>query len=305
MASDRSRADDKHRRSRRRSAERAEGHSHKRRKTDDIVNRLPHDAKHLTKHDLPEYRALFGTYLDLQKQLNIEDLDEQEIKGRWKSFIGKWNRGELRGYYDPAVKSRADDASHGHNNGFRSPGKSKLNHNDARPDEDEDDDGYGPALPKQSDRGAALPTSQDLQYRDELNAETRRSDREADRFERKAERKQQRERMDEVMPRAEPGTRERQLEKKREQGDANRSFREGREGGAEEVGDRDLMGEDGYEGLKAQIKEQERKKSERELRKEEVLRAQEAEREERLSAHRAKEAKTMDMFKEIARQRFG
>lgn len=29
-------------------------------------------------------------YLDIQKGLVIEDMDEQEVLGRWKSFIKKW-----------------------------------------------------------------------------------------------------------------------------------------------------------------------------------------------------------------------
>jgi len=37
---------------------------------------------------------MFALYLDIQKQLVLEDLDEHETRGRWKSFIGKWY-----GYY--------------------------------------------------------------------------------------------------------------------------------------------------------------------------------------------------------------
>jgi peroxin-14 len=33
---------------------------------------------------------LFALYLDIQKQLVLEDLSEYEVKGRWKSFMGKW-----------------------------------------------------------------------------------------------------------------------------------------------------------------------------------------------------------------------
>ena len=33
---------------------------------------------------------MFAMYLDIQKQKVLEDLDEIEAKGRWKSFIGKW-----------------------------------------------------------------------------------------------------------------------------------------------------------------------------------------------------------------------
>jgi hypothetical protein len=39
---------------------------------------------------LEAYEAMFAMYLDIQKGLLIEDLSEEEVKGRWKSFIRKW-----------------------------------------------------------------------------------------------------------------------------------------------------------------------------------------------------------------------
>lgn len=70
------------------------------------------------------------------------------------------------------------------------------------------------------------------------------------------------------------------MEKKREVNERMRSFRERSPGGGgaggEEVRDGDLMGgedgEGGVDAFKTQKKEWERKKNERELRKEEVLR---------------------------------
>jgi hypothetical protein len=123
------------------------------------------------------------------------------------------------------------------------------------------------------------------------------------RFDRKMDRKSQKERLEELNPRAEPGSRERQLQKKREKAVTNRAFREEKSPGAEEVGESQLIG--GEDGIKAHIQANQRKKSERELRKEEVLRAREAEREERLAHHRAKEDKTMEMLRSLARQRYG
>jgi len=32
---------------------------------------------------------MLGLYLDIQKQIDIDTLDETEVKGRWKSFVGK------------------------------------------------------------------------------------------------------------------------------------------------------------------------------------------------------------------------
>lgn len=125
------------------------------------------------------------------------------------------------------------------------------------------------------------------------------------RYERKVDRTVQKERLEELVPRADPGSRERQLEKKREVAATHRSFREAKSPGAEEVGESQLMGDDGIEAFRSRKKEMERKKNEREIRKEELLRARLAEREEMLEKHKAKEEKTMEMLKAIARERFG
>jgi hypothetical protein len=132
-----------------------------------------------------------------------------------------------------------------------------------------------------------------LTYRDDI------------RFARKLDRKEQKAALDELVPRAEAGTRERQLEKKKEVNEKMKSFRE-KSPGAAEVPDSELMGGgDGLENFKKQKQEFERKKNERELRKEEMLRARMAEREERLEEYRAKEEGTMSMLKALAKQRFG
>lgn len=125
------------------------------------------------------------------------------------------------------------------------------------------------------------------------------------RYDRKLDRKAQKAALDELVPRAEAGTRERQLEKKKEVNEKMKSFRE-RSPGAAEVPDTELMGGgDGVGDFKRMKQDMERKKNERELRKEEILRARMAEREERMSEHRAKEESTMEMLKALAKQRFG
>lgn len=155
-----------------------------------------------------------------------------------------------------------------------------------------------------------MPSLQELRSRNEdarLEAESARGRRIADtRIERKLDRKTQKERLDDIAPRADAGTRERQLEKKRDIAASNREFAAAQNAGGEvEVGDGDLMGEDSLSELKRMKKEQERRKTEREIKREEFLRARAAEREERSKRMREKEAKTMDMLQELARARFG
>ena len=181
---------------------------------------------------------------------------------------------------------------------------------------DEDEDEYGPHLPASlaasnataSQRpGPAMPRLDDLQIQRELLDDdlttARRAELEALHMARKAERKNQAARLDEFVPKAEPGTRERQLEKKKEKAAANKSFADGHD---VEVPDAEIMGGgDSLDDLKKLKQAQERKKSEREIRREEVFRAKQSEREERVRGMREKEEKTMAMLQEIAKARFG
>ncbi|GAB7363110.1 hypothetical protein MBLNU230_g3401t1 [Neophaeotheca triangularis] len=288
-------------------------HSRRRDSPPKPVAVLPCHAQHLHKRDFEQYKALFADYLDLQKQLDLSTLSEDETKGRWKSFLGKWNRGELaEGWYDPGSKQRADDRAAEDDQMIALPLSRPATEAAPKPtparvqsDEDEDEDDFGPALPKQSSKsGPRVPTLEDLDYRGELVDEDRAAQRADLRYERKQDRQLQKERLEELAPRADPGSRERQLEKKRETTAANRAFRDAKSPGAEEIGEADLLGDDA-DALKKEKREMQKKKSEREIRKEEVLRARQAEREERLAEYRAKEEKTMDMLRGLAAQRFG
>jgi hypothetical protein len=51
---------------------------------------LPYKAKTLSKRHYDEYKPLFQSYLDIQKNIQLDELDEREAKGRWKSFVGRW-----------------------------------------------------------------------------------------------------------------------------------------------------------------------------------------------------------------------
>lgn len=274
-------------------------------------------------------------------------MDDIEARGRWKSFIGKWNRGELaEGWYEPGTFERAkkaaeeeglgepaprapadgeDEFGRVKRRGRGEPGwKSEARGEDNQEEEpqrkqdrdDSDRDDYGPALPGQGAQvsrykraGPTIPNMEDLELKRENESEEtfarRKAAREDQKWERKAERKAQTERLDELVPRAAAGTRERQLEKKREVNEKRKSFRDKGDGQVE-VPDEELMG--GGEGigeLKQKMSEYERKKTERELRREEINRARNTEREERLSEYRQKEDKTMEMLKNLARQNFG
>ncbi|KAF1842164.1 uncharacterized protein K460DRAFT_319981 [Cucurbitaria berberidis CBS 394.84] len=297
-----------------------EGHRHKRRRSRSPAPKpvvLPYKAKPLSKRQYEEYKPLFQSYLDIQKQIQLDNLDEREVKGRWKSFMSRWNRGDLaRSWYDPSMLKTAQETVQSYR--AQSPRASTKRASPSyaaanQATEEQSDDDFGPAPPtdvaRHSGHGPTIPKLDDLTYRNELRDESRSQDR-ADyvddiRYERKSDRRDQKERLDELAPRADPGSRERQLEKKRETTNTLQSFRDAKESGDVEVAEADLMGDDGIDMYKKKKRDEQRKMTEREIRREEIARAREAERNERLSERREKEGKTMEFLRQIAQERYG
>lgn len=306
---------------------------------------LPFEARQLSyKHDYDAFTALFAYYLDIQKGMDFYALDSHEARGRWKSFVHKWNRKELaEGWYDPEMYERitredpARNASmhdystgdENQNDDYDDPRRSVSEdrersqemalqpgkHEDGRgpKDNDDDEDDYGPPPPpgQQSSssggprHGPGIPSRADLAVQREEAEEAAQADLAALRLARKADRTIQKERLDELVPRAEAGTRERQLEKKALVNEKMRSFRE-KGDTMEEVGDKDLMGGgDDLAEYKSMMAAQQRKKTERELRREAEARAKAVEREERLREWKEREEEKLRGLKELAKARFG
>ena len=123
------------------------------------------------------------------------------------------------------------------------------------------------------------------------------------------DRKEQKERLEDIAPRAEAGSKDRILEKRREKADSNRAFAAGKTeaGGVEDVPETDMLGGDdgGIEGYRKQKMEMERKKNEREVRREEILRTRQADREQRIQEYKQKEERTMSGLIALAKARFG
>ncbi|KAI1369862.1 hypothetical protein F5Y08DRAFT_4104 [Xylaria arbuscula] len=307
---------------------------------------LPCNARALSRSaDFNAFRPLFARYLDVQKQIEIAALDEREVRGRWKSFVNKWNHGDLaEGWYRPETfedvmldaqgrsnlpesegrQERERDSSARQETDLRQQNRGQDGEEDN--DDEEDDDDYGPILPTQDNidsrtrsdqslsqtkHGPGIPTLSDITLRREYEASDGDDARTLLRLERKADRTLQKERLDELAPRADAGTQARRLEKRREARDSNASFANAKSSNEmPDLADADLMGGDGdggggIEEYKRMKRETERRKSEREIRREEIWRAKQEEREERLKEYREREARTLDRLREVARARFG
>ncbi|CEJ91072.1 hypothetical protein VHEMI06810 [[Torrubiella] hemipterigena] len=278
---------------------------------DNVAIVLPYNARQLSKYDLPQFERYFAYYLDIQKQRYIEDMDDIEVKGRWKSFMRKWNNGELaEGWYDPESfakhKVSDDDIEPTESTPNKAPIQDQNRSRDSGIDgSDSEDENYGPTLPGGRRAGASIPSLQDLAERDEMRRESREAERETLRDERKADRKLQKERLEELVPRAEAGTRERKLEKRKEVNDKMREFRD-KSPGMEAGNEKDLMGGgDSLEEYKRAKAQEKQRKSEREVMREEIARAKQEELEERRRRYQEKEQGTISMLQELARQRFG
>lgn len=345
--------DDHHHHHHRQRRRHGHGHGHHSSTTtrDPPPAELPFDARPLSyKHDFEVFTPLFAYYLDIQKGHDFYALDSHEAKGRWKSFVNKWNSGKLaEGWYEPetfqrvtkenparmnfahdeeeedntAVADEYEDprrGSDGEEAGADAPAeiqhrsKGKGQDKDDNNDEDDDED-YGPppppdpsSVPSGGRKGPGIPTLSDLALQREAAADSAQSDLAALRLARKADRAEQKERLDEIVPRAAAGTRERQLEKKALVNEKMRSFRDKAGDTMEEVGDGELMGggvQDDIAEYKRMLASQQRKKTDRELRREAEARARAEEREERLKEWREREEEKLKGLKELARARFG
>lgn len=234
------------------------------------------------------------------------------------------NHGDLaEGWYDPVTLRKARESADridGHDaaaqvarrqhtppSGHGGPVTSKATKTSSQTEDSDDDIGPAP-LPGTSHTyrpGPAIPSRDELALRDELTQEARIAQREDLNFERKVDRKTQKERLEELAPRPDAGTHERKMEKRADVRAVHASFKDAKDTGDAEIGDSDLMGDGSIDDYKKVAKEAERKKNEREIRREEIWRAKAAEREERMREARAKEDKTMDFLKALAKERFG
>jgi hypothetical protein len=66
-------------------------HSHREdRSLERRPEKLPYNARPLTKDDMSGFREVFAKYLRERKDINIDDISSAEAYARFKSFVHKW-----------------------------------------------------------------------------------------------------------------------------------------------------------------------------------------------------------------------
>ncbi|EJU02868.1 hypothetical protein DACRYDRAFT_94529 [Dacryopinax primogenitus] len=273
---------------------------------------LPYGAKEISEKDYYAKNDEFRVWLKDEKRRYFDELSGEKARSYFKKFVRSWNRGRLpRSIYAGINSSSTAPASQ---TAFRWSFTDQSNRAErealerARGDVGSATWGKPSAAlsetPETERRagpsrvaGPTLPSASDLRFAQESAEELRAQDRSRSRA---LDKRDARDRLEEVAPR-EVG-RERMLEKKREKREADRSFRDKGDDAGLEMDDKSLMGGDSFQD---RLRQRDAAKSRFEEKKRTERMELEAERNERTRALREKEQGTMEMFKKMAKERFG
>ncbi|PFH47346.1 hypothetical protein AMATHDRAFT_152283 [Amanita thiersii Skay4041] len=277
---------------------------------------LPYDAKPIRESDYFLKSDEFRLWLREEKRKYFDELSGDKARSYFRKFVKAWNRGKLSKKYYQGIEpssvtattntaykwsfasksSRADDAAlraareqvsaatYGRNDvineGPEEPSSAKY--------------GAGAASSSSRVRGPAMPTAADLVHARELEAEYQEEER---KYKRKREKMEAKDRIEDMVGPREVG-REGMLEKKRMKREQDKVFRERGDDGFE-ADESTLMG--GGDSFKDYVARRDSTKKRHETKTQERDMAMR----ERANARREKEKATMDMFQQLAKQRFG
>ncbi|KAF9478907.1 hypothetical protein BDN70DRAFT_835214 [Pholiota conissans] len=298
----------------RRSRSRSRSHSRRRSESPERRVELPRGASLLSESDYFQKSDEFRLWLKEEKGKYFDSLSGDRARSYFRKFIKAWNRGKLPlSYYDgiapgsiPATtntaykwsfaskKTRTDDdalraareevgaATYGSESRGRTTRDTGASSSSARAG------GSGRI------QGPAMPSPADLTLARELTQEQRDEERA---YKRKRDKMDARDKIEDMVG-PKPVGREAMLEKKRAKREGDRSFRERGDDGLE-LDESTLLG--GGDSFKEQLARRDMGKSrfhQKAEEKQNVMR-------ERSTAYREKEKATMDMFQQLAKQRFG
>ncbi|PCH34419.1 hypothetical protein WOLCODRAFT_135705 [Wolfiporia cocos MD-104 SS10] len=264
---------------------------------------LPSGASPISESDYFLKSDEFRVWLKDEKGKYFDELSSDKARKYFRKFVKAWNRGKLR----KSLYEGVDAPSASSHTAYRWSFASKASSTDsavlqAARDEVGAATHNRPSASTSSSRGRTqgptLPSQSDLTLAREAVEEYRAAERD---HKRKRERREEKERVEDLVG-PKPVGREGMLEKKRAQRESDRAFRERGDEGLE-VDDSTLLG--GGDSFKEQIARRDaarRRYEEKRFgaRDERMSAAQ-----ERADAIRQKDKATMDMFMQMAKDKFG
>ncbi|KZV92703.1 hypothetical protein EXIGLDRAFT_613989 [Exidia glandulosa HHB12029] len=263
--------------------------------------RLPAGAARISESDYFLKASEFRTWLKGEKDRYFDELSSDKARKYFKKFIKAWNRGALpRQLYDGVDPTTVKQTAYKWKFVDREGGKADR---DAmqRVRSAVAEETYGPTLPSSSSRrvqGPTLPSSSDLQLAREVSQEEATLERIAGR---KRARADERDRVEDMVGPREVG-REAIQEKKRAKREADKSFRDAKDDDGGDINADALMGGDSFQ---AAIARRDAARKRFEEKKGTGRQERDMEGRERRSAILDREKATMDMFKQMAKERFG
>ncbi|OSD00918.1 hypothetical protein PYCCODRAFT_1478921 [Trametes coccinea BRFM310] len=263
---------------------------------------LPQGVSEISESDYFLKNDEFQLWLREEKGKYFNELSGEKARKYFRKFVKAWNRGKLpNSIYAGVARAPSASSQTAYKWSFASKA-SDADHKALRAAREEIDNatwnrsqsGPGPSSGGGRVIGPAMPSSSDRILAQEAADEYRAAERE---YQRKRERKEAKERLEEIVGPKEPG-RAGQLEKKKAQREANRAYREKGDEGLE-VDESTLMG--GGDSFQAQLARREAAKRRYEEKRNERMGATR----ERAEALRQKDKQTMDMFMQMAKEKFG
>ncbi|CAG7853908.1 SubName: Full=Uncharacterized protein {ECO:0000313/EMBL:CCA67915.1} [Serendipita indica DSM 11827] len=269
------------------------------------LERPPRGVSEITEKDFFLKHDAFQLWLREEKDKYFTELSGEKARSYFRKFVKSWNRGRLdKKYYEDTDGAQraasstsyrwafasSDKVSEKEIRGARDAVREATNNarGDLRPVQ-------GPTLPPLDDHQGGASAS-DRQYEREMEEERRQIEQ---KFSRKRARAEDNDRIEDAIGPREVG-RERMLENKRARREGDRAFRE--KDTEPDIDADSLMGGDSFQARLAQ-RDAARKRFEEKRRGEREAKEQASR--DRVENMRQKDKATMEMFKALAKERFG
>ncbi|KZT63941.1 hypothetical protein DAEQUDRAFT_753184 [Daedalea quercina L-15889] len=262
---------------------------------------LPDGASPISESDYFLKNDEFREWLKEEKNKYMTELSSDRSRKYFRKFVKAWNRGKLSKHLYSGVDAPSASSQTGYRWSFASK-TSSINSAALRAARDE----VGAATQNRGSgstgsgrvQGPTLPTAADLTLARESADEHRAAEHD---YQRKRERKEAKERLEDMVG-PKPVGREGMLEKKHTQRESDRAFRERGDEGLE-LDDSTLMG--GGSNFKDEIARRDAARRRFEEKRHGARDERMTAARERADAIRQKDKATMDMFMQMAKEKFG